>query len=63
MSQFLRGNFEAKQPVQAVESEEDRLNSQFERTAMKRLGGSIAFVSKKGFVWTGDEGEQTKPGD
>lgn len=63
MPEFLRGNFDAKQPVQAAESEKDRLNDEFERTAMKRLGGSIAFVSKKGFVWTGDEGEQTKSGD
>jgi hypothetical protein len=46
----LKGNFKTRQPVVADENKED-LNSQFEREALKRLGGSIAFVSKKKFLF------------
>ncbi len=50
MAQLLRGNFTVKKPVEAGEAEED-LTSRFEREALKRLGGSIAFVSKKKFLY------------
>lgn len=46
----LKGNFKPRQPVVADENKED-LNSQFEREALRRLGGSIAFVSKKKFLF------------
>ena len=49
MSDVLKGNFKPKRPVD-VQQEED-LNTQFEREALKRLGGSIAFVSKKKFLY------------
>ena len=49
MSDVLRGNFKPKHSVD-VQQEED-LNTQFEREALKRLGGSIAFVSKKKFLY------------
>ena len=47
---FLRGNFTPKKRVVKHEPKED-LTSQFEREALKRLGGSIAFVSKKKFLY------------
>ena len=57
MAEFMKGNFKTKKHVEQKETEEkDRLEEQFERTALKRLGGSIAFVSKKGFTWDGDDG-------
>ena len=33
------------------EREPELLEERFERTALKRLGGSIAFVSKKKVMW------------
>jgi hypothetical protein len=54
MSQVLRGNFTTRTPV-VVEEKESTLETRFEREALKRLGGSIAFVSKKKFLWTGDD--------
>lgn len=54
MSQVLRGNFTTRTPV-VVKAEESTLETRFEREALKRLGGSIAFVSKKKFLWTGDD--------
>ena len=57
MSDFLKGNFKAKRSVQQRQDKKGDLNEDFERAALKRLGGSIAFVSKKGFVWEGDTRE------
>jgi hypothetical protein len=34
-----------------VEEGKEDLTSQFEREALKRLGGSIAFVAKKKFLY------------
>jgi hypothetical protein len=56
MPEYIKGNFKPKRPVQKKhESEENLINEQFERTALKRLGGSIAFVTRKGFIWKGDD--------
>jgi hypothetical protein len=54
MKQFLRGNYTLD--VTINEPAEDALDATdaFERKALARLGGSICFVSKKGFLWTGD---------
>ena len=54
MSQILRGNFTTKQSV-TPDVQAPTLEQQFEREALKRLGGSIAFVSKKKLLWTGDD--------
>jgi hypothetical protein len=48
--QVLKGNFTPRNPVEVNEVEEN-LTTQFEREALKRLGGSIAFVSKKKFLY------------
>ena len=51
MSDLLRGNFKPKRQVTAEKAAED-LEERFEREALKRLGGSIAFVSKKKVKWS-----------
>lgn len=50
MVDALKGNFKPKKPVE-IEIGEDDLEDRFERAALKRLGGSIAFVSKKKVRW------------
>jgi hypothetical protein len=50
MAEVLRGNFTPRRRVVVEEGKED-LTSQFEREALKRLGGSIAFVAKKKFLY------------
>ena len=50
MAELLKGNFKAKKSV-SPESRETNLEDRFEQEAMKRLGGSIAFVSKKKVKW------------
>ncbi len=51
MTSILKGNFETKKRVDAKNPEDDDLETRFERAAMKRLGGSIAFVKKKKVKW------------
>lgn len=56
MSDLLKGNFKPAKPVaDAPKPQEDDLESRFEREAMKRLGGSMAFVKKKKVAWSLDD--------
>jgi hypothetical protein len=52
MSEFLKGNFKTKKPVDSPGAgEEDSLEKRFEKEALAKLGGSVAFVSKKKVLW------------
>lgn len=51
MNDVLKGNFQTKKKVVA-ETKNDEMEEKFEREALKRLGGSIAFVSKKKVNWS-----------
>jgi hypothetical protein len=51
MSDLLKGNFQTKTPVTDAPAKQESLEERFEREAMKRLGGSIAYVSKKKVMW------------
>jgi hypothetical protein len=50
MDDVLKGNFKTKKTVEVPE-ESESLEERFEKAALRRLGGSIAFVSKKKVVW------------
>jgi hypothetical protein len=55
MSEYLKGNYELKVEIEETKADaEAAATDEFERRALARLGGSICFVSKKGFLWTGD---------
>jgi hypothetical protein len=49
-AQVLRGNFQPKNNPIVDQAGPDDLTTRFEAEALKRLGGSIAFVSKKKFT-------------
>jgi hypothetical protein len=51
MNDVLKGNFQTKRDVSLPEEQPETLEERFERSALKRLGGSIAFVSKKKVMW------------
>ncbi len=56
MPSVLKGNFQPAKTVSAkTEAEADDLDSQFEREAMKKLGGSIAYVAKKKVKWAEED--------
>jgi hypothetical protein len=54
MTDLLKGNFKTKKNVTKAETA-DTLEDRFEREALKKLGGSIAFVSKKKVKWAEDK--------
>lgn len=55
MSEYLKGNYKLDAAIEAPTDDEDTaVTSDFEKKALARLGGSICFVSKKGFLWKGD---------
>jgi len=55
MTEYLKGNYTLDASITAAESDESDSTSEFEKKALSRLGGSICFVSKKGFLWKGDD--------
>jgi len=59
MSDFLKGNFTTDKDVVDSSPTEESLEQRFEKEALKKLGGSIAFVAKKEVLW-GDEDKTSK---
>lgn len=56
MDNLLKGNFQVKRNVkaEALKSGDGSLESEFEASALEKLGGSIAFVKKSSsFIWKG----------
>ncbi len=51
MTSVLKGNFAPKKKVEGATEENEDLEATFEASALKRLGGSVAFVSKKRVNW------------
>ena len=60
MKQFLKGNYTLKVVIEEAAKSEADSTDEFEKKALSRLGGSICFVSKKGFLWKGEDGPRTK---
>ena len=58
MTEFIKGNFKVKGKVDSKENESNSLEEVFEKEALKKLGGSITYVSKKKVVW--DEADLNK---
>lgn len=64
MSEFLKGNYELKVEIELHKDDvEASTTDEFERKALSKLGGSICFVSKKGFLWTGDKSDGARTTD
>jgi hypothetical protein len=61
MSDVLKGNFKTKQVVTTKEKAAETLEDRFEREALRRLGGSIAFVAKKKIMWDAKEPTPAAP--
>ena len=54
----MKGNFTPKKRIAVEKTEKESLETRFEKEAMKRIGGSIAFVSKQKVKWDYKEKEQ-----
>lgn len=59
VSRYLKGNYPLPEKDASQETQRQKdptASEQFERRALERLGGSIAFVlKKKTFVWKGGD--------
>lgn len=52
MSSVLKGNYDTGKKIETkTEKDTGTLEEKFEREALKRLGGSIAYVAKKKVSW------------
>jgi len=60
MPEFLKGNYKVNATIEDKADAADSTD-EFEKKALSRLGGSICFVSKKGFLWKGDDGKTDGP--
>ena len=63
MSSVLKGNFQVAKEVKEPEAGSEEQHEEFEREALRRLGGSIAFVSRRKFLWQGDDSEEKTPAE
>ena len=65
MTNVLKGNFKIKNKVKADKKAEktNDLEDQFEKEALKHLGGSIAFVSKRKVLWEEKDKLEDKKND
>jgi hypothetical protein len=55
VKEFLKGNYTLKTVIKEPAVSDTNSTDEFEKKALSRLGGSICFVSKKGFLWKGEE--------
>jgi hypothetical protein len=62
VTDYLKGNYKVDAKIEEPQGEAPNSTDEFEKKALSRLGGSICFVSKKGFLWKGDgaDGSGTK---
>ena len=60
MKEFLKGNYTLNTIIEEPAETAEDSTSAFEQKALSRLGGSICFVSKKGFLWKGDAKDDAK---
>ncbi len=55
MSEYLKGNYSVPSSPAGAAPTASPATEQFEAHALKKLGGSVAFIKKSaGFVWKGD---------
>jgi len=67
MPEYLKGNYSVDSKSQPKNKKKDEYKTdstphqEFERRALAKLGGSIAFIAKPSLVWNGDD--DGEPGD
>jgi len=61
VKEFLKGNYKLKTVIKEPVVSDTSSTDEFEKQALSRLGGSICFVSKKGFLWKGEDGKKDGP--
>ena len=57
MDSVIKGNFKTIKEVVVKNEEGETLEDRFEKEALAKLGGSIAFVSRKKVLWPNEESD------
>ena len=62
MSGLLKGNFQVKRDVHAVETNDPASNfkAEFRKKALESVGGSMVFVEREKLFWDGPEPKKVK---
>ena len=63
MNDYLKGNYKLDANIEEPKDGAPNSTEEFEKKALSRLGGSICFVSKKDFLWTGDKSDGPRTTD
>jgi hypothetical protein len=61
MKEFLKGNYKVEADIEETKDETADSTDEFEKKALSRLGGSICFVRRKGFIWNGPGKADRRP--
>ena len=59
MKKFLKGTYKLDKSIKAKRIKKDA-SEKFEAKAFKKLGGSIAFISKPKLLWDGKDEKKVK---
>jgi hypothetical protein len=55
MSDFLKGNYNLDKEIVAESDDKETAKDEFKKKALNSIGGSMVFVEREKYVWTGDE--------
>lgn len=56
MSEFLKGTYDVDKEI-VEEETENSAQDEFKKKALNSIGGSMVFVEREIYTWTGDEEE------
>ncbi len=57
-NEFLKGNFEVKNPIKEKEQKKDKsreTQEEFRKAALNSIGGSMVYVERTDLTWDGEE--------
>ncbi|MBI3771291.1 MAG: hypothetical protein HY272_01095 [Gammaproteobacteria bacterium] len=60
MSDFLKGTYKINTEIVDECEKDGDLDSEFRKKALNSIGGSMVFVERNKFVWTGEDENEPK---
>ena len=60
MSEFLKGTYDLDKEI-VDETTQESAKDEFKKKALNSIGGSMVFVEREKYIWTGDDEEENSP--
>lgn len=60
MSEFLKGTYDLDKEI-VDETQESSAKDEFKKKALNSIGGSMVFVEREQYIWTGDDEGEDAP--